>query len=108
MIKAKLRLHRLKVHLLFGVIGILLCANLFLSIALLSKDSMTILVPTVRHKMSVGTSFVDNQYLKVRADQIINTLFSIRGETALYSKEELLSQCDSASRADFKAQSSCV
>ncbi|NRA73703.1 MAG: hypothetical protein HRU36_03045 [Rickettsiales bacterium] len=104
MIKAKMRLYRVKIHLLLAVIGLLMIANLFLSLSLFRKDNMTILVPTIRDKMSVGLSFVDDEYLKSRADQIINTLFSIRSENADDSQRELLRQCDSESKAAFKNQ----
>ena len=95
---------RLQRNILLGIVSGLFISNSMLAIKLYHQQTMVILVPTIENELKVSNDFVSDEYLKLRAEQITNLLFSIRGENSTYVTKELLKQVDSSNFAKFRAQ----
>lgn len=95
---------RLQRNLLIAVCGILLISNMFLAVMLWRKQEFTVLLPTIDSKLVVGSKYVSDEYLKLRADQVIDLLFNIRKETMQYYIQEVLKQCGSKEKQEFEKQ----
>jgi conjugal transfer pilus assembly protein TraE len=65
---------------------------------------MVILMPTIDRQLKVGSNFVSKDYLKLRAEQIVYLLFSMKAENLDYVTNELLKQVDNSSHKEFKEQ----
>lgn len=65
---------------------------------------MVILVPTIDRPLKLGSNFVSKEYLKLRAEQIVYLLFSMKPENLQQVTHELLKQTDNGSYQEFKAQ----
>lgn len=82
----------------------LIVSNIALSIRVNTIETKTILVPTIEQELVVSNNFVSEEYLRLRADQVINLLFELRKENQDFITEQLLKNCTSEVRADFKKQ----
>ncbi|WP_039459118.1 TraE/TraK family type IV conjugative transfer system protein [Candidatus Jidaibacter acanthamoebae] len=100
-VNSKLRLQR---NVLVLCMATMLISNVMLAVKLNNQEKIVILVPTLDKELAVGTGFVSEEYLKLRAEQIIYLLFSLRKENIEYVKQGLLKQIDSQSYQEFKAQ----
>ena len=97
-----LKILRLQRNVLLALSSILLGVNALLALKLVKSEAMTILVPTIDKELVIGTRSVSPDYLQVRAEQIVNLLFSIRNETHEYAISQILRQCDSSRVKEFK------
>lgn len=86
--------------------AILLLSNLCLTVSLSQKQNkpMIVMVPTIDKEMIVGESFVSEDYLLVRAEQIMQLLFGIRHENFSYNVNQILKQVSSNNKAAFSEQ----
>lgn len=90
---------------ILGVVTcMLLAANLYLSISLFKREKMVVLVPTIDKEMTVTTSWVAEDYLLFRAEQIIQLLFNMRAENLDYNINEILRQVSSHNKGEFNKQ----
>lgn len=95
---------RLERNLIIGLVAITLISNLLLTFRLYNREQMVILVPTLDKQLKVGNNFVSQDYLKLRAEQIVYLLFSMKSENQDFVKQELLKQIDNSSHIEFKEQ----
>jgi len=71
---------RLKRNLTLALVVIITTSNLLLAIKLYTIQQIIILVPTIDRQLKVGSNFVSSDYLKLRAEQIVYLLFSMKNE----------------------------
>lgn len=95
---------RLQRNVLVGVLTLSVVINLLLAIKVNLQESMVILVPTIDRELRVGSNFVSEDYLKLRAEQVIYLFFSMREGTVQYVTQELLKHIDGQSFEEFKKQ----
>lgn len=95
---------RLKGNLILGLVVIIVASNLLLAIKLHNTQQTIILVPTIDRQLKVGSNFVSKDYLKLRAEQIVYLLFSMKNENLNQVMQELLKQVDNSSHKEFKSQ----
>lgn len=95
---------RLQRNLLIGVATLLCSANLILAIALHNQEKMVVLVPTLDRELSISNQFVSDEYLKLRAEQVLYLLFSMRTENVGYVTQQLLKHVSPLNEQDFKSQ----
>lgn len=98
------RNYRLQRNVLFVIGAVLLSSNLFLSYRLSTEDRTVVLVPSLDREYVVGTNFVSEEYLKVRAQEFIFTLFSMHKDNVDSVASALLKQVDSSGIDLFKNQ----
>ena len=84
--------------------AVLLLSNLYLSISISRFEKTVVLTPTIDKEMIVGTSWVSEDYLLVRAEQIMQLLFNIRQENLSYNIDQILKQVSSKNKPQFKEQ----
>ena len=97
--QTKLKLQR---NCLIFIVLILITSNLILVITLKQQEVIVRLVPTIDRELIVGSNYVSDEYLLLRADQILSLVFSINRENVQNIKTKLLSQVDNSSYAQFK------
>ena len=95
---------RLKRNLILALVAAILMSNVLLTIRLYNAQQVVVLVPTIDMELKVGSNFVSKDYLKLRAEQIIYLLFSMKSANLDQVKHELLRQVDNSSHKEFKAQ----
>lgn len=95
---------RLERNLILGLVTVTLATNTLLAFRLYNKEQTVILVPTIDRQLKVGSNFVSKDYLKLRAEQIIYLLFSMKNENLEQVTHELLKQVDNSSHKEFKEQ----
>ena len=95
---------RLKRNLILALIAAILISNILLTIRLYNDQQVIILVPTIDRELKVGSNFVSKDYLKLRAEQIIYLLFSMKSENLDQARNELLKQVDNGNHIEFKNQ----
>ena len=100
-INRKVRFQR---NILIGAAALLCSSNIILALIISSQERMVVLVPTLDRELSVGNHFVSNEYLKLRAEQVLYLLFSMRTENANYVTQQLLKQVSPLNEQDFKTQ----
>ena len=100
-VKKVLRLER---NLILGLVVITLASNLLLTFRLYNHEQMIVLVPTIDRQLKVGSNFVSKDYLKLRAEQVVYLLFSMRDENLEHVNHELLKQVGNGSIKEFKEQ----
>lgn len=97
----KIRFER---NIAIGIAAIMIVTNGILTLKLYTVDSTILLLPTLDRELKVGRSYIDPQYLKLRAEQVIYLLFTMRrGNTSIITKE-ILKQVDGENEEEFKKQ----
>lgn len=100
-INRKLRFQR---NILIGVVALLCSSNIVLALTISAQERMVVLVPTIEHELNVGSHGVSDEYLKLRAEQVLYLLFSMRAENIDYVTRQLLKQVSPLNEQDFKSQ----
>jgi hypothetical protein len=95
---------RLKRNLTLALVVIITASNLLLAIKLYTMQQIIILGPTIDRQLKVGSNFVSKDYLKLRAEQIVYLLFSMKNENLSEVTQELLKQVENSSHKEFKSQ----
>ena len=95
---------RLQRNLLAVTTGILLISNLWMVFSMSSQDKIVVISPSVDKEIVVGTNYVSEDYLYLRATQISDLLFNLRLENYNYNIEQILRQVDSKQKAEFSQQ----
>jgi conjugal transfer pilus assembly protein TraE len=95
---------RFQRNVLIGVAVLLCSSNIVLALAISTQEKMVVLVPTLEHELNVGSHFVSDEYLKLRAEQVLYLLFSMRAENTDYVTQQLLRQVSPLNEQDFKSQ----
>jgi type IV conjugative transfer system protein TraE len=95
---------RLKRNLTLALVVIITASNILLAIKLYTAQQVIILVPTIDRQLKVGSNFVSKDYLKLRAEQIVYLLFSMKNENLDQVMPDLLKQVDNSSHKEFKTQ----
>ena len=85
-------------------VAVLLLSNLYLSISISRVKRTVVLVPTIDKEMTVAADWVSEDYLLVRAEQIMQLLFNIRHENFSYNIDQILKQVSSKSKPQFAQQ----
>lgn len=103
-IKLKSSSIRLQRNLLFVSTTLLLMVNVPLAQKALSTEKMIVMVPTLDKEISIGVNYVSEDYLLMRAEQIIQLIFNIREDSYSYHQQQLLKQVASNDLQEFKSQ----
>lgn len=101
MINNRLRLQR---NILILSSGVLLASNIILAVTLQTQEKLVVLTPTIDKEITIGTNYVSEDYLQLRAEQIATLLFNIRQENYLYNQTQLLAQIAPEASQEFKDQ----
>lgn len=99
--KGRLRLQR---NCLVFLVFTLVASNLVLTVTLNSKDTIVRLIPTIDRELVIGSNFVSDEYLLLRANQILSLVFSMNRENIQETKVKLLSQVDNSVYSIIKEQ----
>jgi conjugal transfer pilus assembly protein TraE len=78
--------------------------NIILSVKLLNQEIITRNIPLVDNELIIGSDFVNDAALKIRADQIIYLIFSMKKENAGNVTNILMRHVDASKHQDFKKQ----
>lgn len=95
---------RLQRNILLGILFIICLSNVFLAIKLYRQEIITRNIPLVDDELIIGSDFVNDAALKLRADQIIHLIFSMKKENADLVVSKLLKQVDASKHNQFKKQ----
>jgi conjugal transfer pilus assembly protein TraE len=95
---------RIQRNLLLIVTIFIVIANTVLAVGIYSQKKLVVMVPTLDKEITIGTNYVSEDYLLLRAEQISGLLFNIREDNYLYNQNQLLNQIASQNKEDFKAQ----
>jgi type IV conjugative transfer system protein TraE len=95
---------RLQKNFLLGLLVLGMFGNVLLALKLYKQESTVIMVPSIDRELRVGSHIVFDEYLRLRAEQVINLFFSMREGTAKYVTDALLKQADSDTYLEFKKQ----
>lgn len=98
-INKKLRLQK---NILLGALTITLITNLLLAFKLFNYEVVTRNIPCVEQELIISTNYVNDEALKLRADQLISLLFSMKKENVDRVSASLMRQVDSEYHNEFK------
>ena len=98
-INKKLRLQK---NILLGALTITLLSNLLFAFKLFNQEIITRNVPCVDQELLISASYINDEALKLRADQLISLLFSMKKENVDKVSRSLLRQVDSEFHNEFK------
>jgi conjugal transfer pilus assembly protein TraE len=100
----RIRIIRLQRNLLLMFSILLLLSNILMVFVIKDKEKLVVLTPTLDKELTIGTSFVSEDYLLLRAEQITSLLFNIRQENCDYNSAQLLRQVSSNEKYEFQTQ----
>ena len=83
---------------------VMIAANIVLGVVIYTKDTKTILVPSIEQRLEVTTKTASQEYLKLRAAEVHHLLFGMNKGNADKVKELLLANVDNGLRKRFKEQ----
>lgn len=89
-------------NILLGSSTLLLVANVLLSIKIYSTEIITRNLPITEQELIISDTYINNEALKVRADQILSLLFSMKKENVSLVTNSLLKSVDNEFYPDFK------
>lgn len=95
---------RLQRNALIGGVVLMVVSNVLLSIKLYNQVSQTILVPTLCTQLEVSAHKVSEEYLRLRAGEMVSLLFSLNAENSESIGQLLLKQVDNSAKEEFKKQ----
>ena len=95
---------RLQRNVLLGLLVCMIISNVILSVKLLNQEIITRNIPSVDNELIIGSDFVNDAALRMRADQIIYLIFSMKKENADNVTNILMRHVDSSCHQDFKKQ----
>jgi len=101
LISRKLRLER---NILLSIAVLLITSNCLLSFKLIKQEVTTRNLPITEQELIISNNFVNNAALKLRADQILNLLFSMKKENVARVTAHLLMQVDNEFYPEIKQQ----
>jgi hypothetical protein len=82
----------------------MVASNVLLSIRLNNQVSQTILVPTLCTRLEVSADKVSEEYLRLRASEVVSLLFSLNAENSEGIGQLLLKQVDNPAKKEFRKQ----
>lgn len=89
-------------NILLGTSVFLLAANVLLSIKIYSTEVITRNLPITEQELIISDTYINNEALKVRADQILSLLFSMKKENVSLVTNSLLKSVDNEFYPEFK------
>lgn len=89
-------------NILLGLGCMMLIANTLLSLKLYSTEIITRNVPITQQELVISESYINDAALKMRADQILSLLFSMKKENTDLVTNNLLRQVDNDFYDEFK------
>ncbi len=89
-------------NILLGSSALLLAANVLLSIKIYSTEVITRNLPITEQELIISDTYINNEALKVRADQILSLLFSMKKENVSLITHSLLKSVDNEFYPEFK------
>ena len=95
---------RLQRNILLGGFVVMVASNALLSIRLNKQVSQTILVPTLCTRLEVSANKISEEYLRLRAGEVVTLLFSLNTENSQAIQQLLLKQVDNPAKGEFKKQ----
>ena len=100
-INKKLRLQK---NILLAVVSIMLISNGLLAVKLYNQEIITRNLPITDQDLIISNSYINDAALKMRADQIISLLFSMKKQNTKMVSAALLRQVDNEFYEPFKAK----
>ncbi len=100
-INKKLRLQK---NILLGGLTITLLTNLLLAFKLQNQEIITRNLPIVDQELVISSNYINDEALKLRADQLISLLFSMKKENVQKISAALMKQVDGEFHESFKAK----
>lgn len=95
---------RLQRNILVGGLVLMVTSNTLLSLQLGKQTQTTILVPTLGTQLEIGTAHVSEEYLRLRAGEVITLLFSLNATNSESILQLLLKQVANPARSEFQKQ----
>lgn len=89
-------------NILLGSSALLLAANVLLSIKIYSTEIITRNIPFVDQELIVSDSYINDAALKIKADQVLSLLFSMKKENVNLVTNNLLRSVDNEFYLEFK------
>ena len=93
---------KLQRNILLGSSCMMLVANTLLALKLYTAETITRNLPITDQELVISKNYINDAALKIRADQIISLLFSMKKENVSSVKTALLRQVDNELYEEFK------
>ncbi|MEK6733859.1 MAG: TraE/TraK family type IV conjugative transfer system protein [Pseudomonadota bacterium] len=93
---------KLQRNIVLASAGMLLIANVLLALKLYNQEIITRNLPITEAELVISKNYINDAALKIRADQIISLLFSMKKENSSVSMDHLLRQVDNEFYEEFK------
>ena len=100
----KIKNLQLQRNILVGCSCAMLVANILLSLKIYSTEVITRNLPITEQELVVSNTYINDAALKIRADQILSLLFSIKKENVAIVTNALLRQVDNEFYDEFKTK----
>lgn len=91
-------------NILLASSSLLLIANVLLSLKIYSTEIVTRNIPIVEQEFVISDSYINDAALKIKADQILSLLFSMKKENVSLITNNLLRQVDNEFYLEFKGK----
>lgn len=101
LVNRKLRLEK---NIFLGISIAMLVSNLLLAVRLQTLEIITRNIPYASEELVISNNFINDAALKLRADQILSLLFSMKKENISRVSSKLLAQIDNDFQIDMKKQ----
>lgn len=95
---------RLEKNIFLGFAVLMLMSNLMLAYKLQKIEIVTRNIPITEEELTISDSFINNAALKLRTDQILSLLFSLKKENISRVSNHLLQQIDNDFHIEMKKQ----
>jgi hypothetical protein len=100
-INKKLRLQK---NLLIFALTITLLSNLLLAFKLYNQEIITRNLPITDQELIISSGYINDEALKLKADQMLSLIFSMKKENVTKISTSLMRQVDSQHHDEFKAK----
>ncbi len=95
---------RLQRNILLVSSAVMILANSLLALKLYNQEIITRNLPITEAELVISKNYINDAALKIRADQIISLLFSMKKENVAVVTDHLLRQVDNEFYEDFKSK----
>jgi len=93
---------RLQRNILLASSAVMILANSLLALKLYNQEIITRNLPITEAELVISKNYINDAALKIRADQIISLLFSMKKENVAVITDSLLRQVDNEFYDEFK------
>ncbi len=95
---------KLQRNILLASSAVMIIANSLLALKLYNQEIITRNLPITEAELVISKNYINDAALKIRADQIISLLFSMKKENVAVVTDSLLRQVDNEFYEDFKSK----